>query len=122
MTNTQFTLLAWFALLAHIVVGIVAWRRLSEVPLVPALNLVVALCVIGYAVTQWYGNAFRGVQWNWEDQAVPVYGVVMLCVAGLALAGRLTASWPNVFVFVVDAFVSVGAVVFVSTFRVNRLF
>lgn len=113
---------SWFALLVHVAVGVIAWRRLSEWPLVPIVNLAVALCVLGYWATRWYSYIFRGITWYWNDQLIPLYGAVALCLALLSLTGRLQVNWPNVVVFAIHTLVSVAAVLFVSFFRMDRLF
>lgn len=122
MTNTQFTAVAWIALLAHIVIGVLTYRRMSSAQLIPLLNVGVALCVLGYCLTRWYGNVFRGIVWYWTDQVLPLYAILSLCAAVMALTGRMQITWPNTAVFAGNALVSAAAVVFVSTFRVNRLF
>lgn len=122
MTNIQFTALAWIALLGHAIVGVLAWRHLGDARLLPVLNAFAAICVIAYWTMRWYGNISRGAVWYWTDQLVPLYAIVSLCAALMTLTGRMQVTWPNILVFVVNSMASVAAVLFVSTFRVNRLF
>jgi hypothetical protein len=122
MSNVQLAIASWFVLLVHVVVGLVAWRRLSDLPLVPLVNVAVALCVLGYWVVEWFGYVFKGITWYWNDQLVPLYAVAALSVAALALAGRLHVAWPNVVVFSIHALISLMAVLYVSFFRMGRLF
>lgn len=114
--------IAWFAVLTHVVIGWIAWRRPVSVPLVPLLNLSFALCVLGYWVQRWYGYATKGITWYASDQLVPLYGLVVAVLAALAITGRLSASLPNRLIFGVDGLILTAAALFFTFFRLTRLF
>lgn len=119
MSNATITLLAWLGVLLHLAVGIIRWRRLSPLPLMAALNAAVALCILAYWGQRWIGYLFRGVKWYLTDQLVPAYALIVLIVAGLALAGRPVSPVPQWLAFGVHAMVLLAGAValFIPTIR-----
>jgi hypothetical protein len=127
-------ILAWIGVAAHLVVGVVALRRstalatdplLPSLPLVPLLNVAVAACVLAYWAHAWYGYMARGVTWYASDQLVPLYATAVAIVGGLALAGRYDGRLAHGFqwvVFAIDALALVGAALYLTFMRFNRLF
>ncbi|HTE47519.1 MAG TPA: hypothetical protein VK636_19915, partial [Gemmatimonadaceae bacterium] len=99
----------------------IAWRRPSSIPLVPLMNLIVALCVLGYWVQRWYSYVFKGITWYATDQLVPAYALMALVIAALAISGRLSAPLPNWLIFGIDAIVIVAAALFFTFVRIDRL-
>lgn len=122
MSDTALKAVAWLALAAHVVVGVAAARRPTAAPLVPLLNLVVALCVVGYWAQRWYGYLAHGVTWHAADRLLPLAALAVCMLAGLTLAGRLHAAVLHWIVFGVDALAALAAVAFVTFFRMDRLF
>ena len=122
MSDAVILALAWLAVAAHALVAVLAWRRPGGAPLVPSLNLVVALAVLGYWASRWYGYATRGVTWYATDQLIPLYALVVGGLAAASLAGRLHAGAPQGIAFGIDALVLLAAALFFSFFRMNRLF
>lgn len=122
MSDAIITLLAWLGVLLHLAVGIIWWRRLSPLPLVPALNALVACCILTYWGQRWLGYLFRGVTWYLTDQLLPAYALLVLILAGLALSGRTFTPVPQWVAFGVDATVLLAAALFFTFFRLNRLF
>ena len=123
--------IACIGVAAHLVVGVMALRRPAGLsappllPLVPLLNLAVAVCVLGYWAHDWYGYLMRGVTWYASDQLVPLYAAVVAVLSALALAGRYDGRLAHGFqwfVFAVDALVLVAAALFLTFARFNRLF
>jgi hypothetical protein len=124
MSNVALVVTAWLAVVVHVVVGIVAWRRpggAPGAPLVPLLNLAVALCVMGYWVREWYGYVANGTTWYVTDQLLPLYAIIVCTLSLLALGGRYAGTVPHWLVFGIDAVVLLGAALLFSTFRMNRL-
>ncbi len=89
MNDSTIKPLVIFAMLVHIVVGIVVGTRRSDRPLLPLLNLLVALCILGYWIPRWYSYVARSITWYATDQLVPVYALLVCVLCGLALTGRL---------------------------------
>jgi hypothetical protein len=80
-----------------------------------------AACVVAYWAYRWYGYLFEGVTWYASDQIFPLYAIAVCVLAVLSLTGRYEAVTLNWIVFVVHTVVAIGAVLFVSFFRM-RLF
>ena len=55
MSNLAITAIARVGLVLHLIVWIVAIRIAGPRPLVPAVNLVTAACVLAYWIHRWYG-------------------------------------------------------------------
>ena len=119
MTNFQFAALAWTAFALHIVVGIVTVRSEGRRPWLPLLNLTIAICVLAYWASRWYGYLFRGVIWYASDQAIPLYAVLVCVLAVTSLSGRhrlVALDWAA---FAIHSVVVVGAVLFVTFFKMR---
>jgi len=111
--------MAWVGLGLHLLVGIVSLRSAGPRQLVPAVNLLIAACVILYWAQRWYSYLFRGITWYASDQLMPLYAILVCVLAAGTLAGRYTAVTLNWIVFAVHAAVFVGAVLFVTFFRMK---
>jgi len=122
MSNAAVTAFAWFGLVVHVAVAIVAWRRPAAAPLVPLVNLVVALSVIAYWIPRWISYITRNIQWQATDQLVPLFAILVCLLAAVGLSGRYTGNWPHRMVFAVDAAVFALAVLYFSLARFTRLF
>ena len=122
MTDLLVATVAWIALGLHIVVGAATLRGGGWRPLLPLLNLTTAVCVLAYWANQWYGYLFQGVTWYASDQLVPLYAVLVCVIAVTSLSGRHRAVTINWIAFAVDSVVVIGAVLFVTFFRMNALF
>ena len=122
MSDAAIVALVWLAVAAHGAVAAFAWRRPGGAPLVPLLNLVVALCVVAYWAQRWYGYATRGITWYASDQLMPLYAIVVASLAVTGLAGRHSASALHWIAFGIDALMLLAAALVLSFFRTNRLF
>jgi hypothetical protein len=122
VSNLSIIVLSWVAAAAHVVVGILAWRRPAFRSLVPTVNLVVALCVLGYWARRWYDYVVNGTTWYLTDQSVPLYALAVCLLSAMALTGRYRGALPNALVFALDGLVLLAAALFFSVFRINRLF
>ncbi len=114
----------WIAVAIHTVVAVITWRRSGALPLVPLVNLAVALAVLAYWVNDWYGYMARGVRWDYTDQAqlVPLYALVVSIIAGLALAGRYQGVVLNRVAFGFDGVAFLAFAIFLPLLKINRLF
>ena len=74
-----------------------------------------------YNNNAWGGGYGRTLTDDNDNQRM-LYGIAALCVAGLSLAGRVQALWPNAVVFGVHTLLAIAAVLFATFFRVGRLF
>lgn len=85
----------WIAFLVHLVVAVVAWRRMAPSAVLPLTNLVTAALVVAYWVVRWYSYLFQGVSWSGTDQLLPLYALVVCVLAVMSLLGRgpLAAQW-----------------------------
>ena len=119
MSNLVIAAIAWVGLGLHLIVGILALRSAASRQLVPALNLITAACVILYWVHRWFGYLSRGITWYASDQLIPLYAIFVCVLAGGTLASRYSAATLNWLVFAVHAVVLVGAVLFVTFFRMK---
>ena len=119
MSNFVVAAIAWVGLAVHVIVGILALRSVGSRQLVPALNLIVAACVIVYWAQRWFGYLFRGITWYASDQLIPLYAILVFLLAGGTLAGRFSAAPLNWLVFTLHVLVFVGAVLFVTFFRMK---
>ena len=113
--------LAWFALLVHVAVGILARRRPPSTTPIVWLNLAAALCVIAYAARDWYTILTRDMTWYFSDQLVPLAAVLICLLSGLTLAGRYHGTLPHWLVYGLDVFILVGAAAYLTFFKFNRL-
>jgi hypothetical protein len=122
MNNVVIVAIAWLALAAHVAVGLITRRRLSDLPLMPLLNLATAACILAYWIPKWYGYLSRGITWYLSDQLLPLYALLVCVLAGLAIAGRYSGGALQWLVFGLDAVALLGAALFFTFFRINRLF
>ncbi|MEP7066593.1 MAG: hypothetical protein ABI889_11210 [Gemmatimonadota bacterium] len=119
--------LAWIGVVAHLAVGIATLRRpaaLPARPLLPLLNLALALCVLAYWARAWYEYAARGITWYASDQLMPMYAVIVAILSALAFAGRYDGRLAHSFqwfAFGVDALVLAGAALYLTFARFDRM-
>lgn len=122
MSNLALITIAWLAVAAHVAVGVAVHRRVSDLPLVPLLNLGTALCVLAYWVQKWFGYINNGITWHFSDQLLPLYAIVVCVVAVTRIAGRYNGALPHWIIFGVDALALLAAALLFTFFRMNRLF
>jgi hypothetical protein len=118
-SNLAITAIAWVGLGVHVLVAILARRSALGRLLVPAVNFIVAACVVLYWAQRWFGYLFRGITWSASDQWMPVYAILVCVLAGGTLAARWSAMSLNWLAFTVHGIVFVGAVLFVTFFRMK---
>jgi hypothetical protein len=119
--NAALTALAWLALTIHLVVGVVVLRRAANPSLLPLLNLIAAGCVLAYWGRRWFGYLFRSITWYASDQLIPLAALVVAIMAILTLSGRYHSTTFHWLVYGLDTLVLIGAVLFLTFFRMNRL-
>lgn len=112
----------WLAVGLHAAVALITWRRRGGPPLVPLVNLAVASAVLMYWVQEWYGYLTRGIHWSFIDQLVPLYAIVVVILAWLALSNRSPGTVMHRIVFGVDAVALLGFALLLSFLRFDRLF
>ncbi len=119
--------LAWIGVAAHVCVCLVALRRpaWSSTQRVPAaLNLAIAVCIVGYWVPVWYSYIARGITWYATDQLFPTYGVAVAMLSILTLSGRfdgrvaVSLHW---LIFGVDAIAFIALALYLTFARFDRL-
>ena len=120
MSNLAITAIAWVGLGVHVLVAILARRSAQWRLLVPAVNFIIAACVVVYWAQRWFGYFFRGITWSASDQWMPLYAILVCVLAAGTLAARWSATTLNWLAFTIDAVVFVGAVLFVTFFRMKR--
>ncbi len=121
MSDFIITGIVYLALAAHIVVGVVAWRRFSTLPLVPVLNFIMAFGVLVYWVQRWYDALTKGIKLDATDQLLPAYATLVCILSVLFLAGKITTSVPNWIVFVLHLLAVEAALLFMLNFKITRL-
>jgi hypothetical protein len=119
MTDFQIATTAWIALGLHIAVGVATIRSDGWRPWLPLLNLTIAACVLAYWAYRWYGYLFEGVTWYASDQLLPMYEALVFALAVLSLTGRYPAIGLNWAAFALHAVVTLGAVLFVTFFKMR---
>lgn len=115
------TVIAWVALLVHVVVGLLARRRPPSITPIVWLNLAAALCVIAYAARDWYAILTRDMNWYLSDQLLPLAAVLIGLLAGLTLTGRYLGTLPHWLVCGLDVFILLGAAAYLTFFKLNRV-
>ena len=121
MSNAALIAFTWSAFALHLLVGVVAQRRWTGFPLLPVVNLAVALCVIAYWAPKWYNLLNKGLDWYASDLWMPLYAVLVTLIATLTLTGRYGGTAPHWIVFAIDTLVLLAAALFFSMFRMDRL-
>ncbi len=121
MKNAMILAVLLLALALHLVAGVLVGTRRTPLPLLPMLNLAVAVCIIGYWIPLWYSYATRGIIWYASDQAVPAYAIAVCVLSVLALAGRFRGVVPHWIVFGVDAAVLAVAAFYFMFGGIKRL-
>lgn len=115
-------MIAWLALAIHLLVGAAIRRHRMPVSSLAALNLVTGACVLLYWGRRWFGYLFRGISWYATDQVIPAYALLVCLLAVLSLSGRYQGIGAQWLIFLLDTLVLLGAVLFFTFFRMNRLF
>ena len=95
---------------------------MSAFPLVPLINLAVALCVLAHWAQRWYGYIAKGVTWYVSDQVLPLCAMLICVLSGATLFGRYHGTAPHWVVFGIDALALLAAALFFTFFKMNRLF
>ena len=119
MSNLAIKAIAWIGLGVHVLVAILARRSAQWRLLVPAVNFIVAACVVVYWAQRWFGYLFRGITWSPTDQLMPLYAILICVLAGGTLAARWSPPTLNWLAFTLHAVVFIGAVLFVTFFRMK---
>jgi len=121
MSDASIRVVVLFAVIAHLTVGMVSWRRGSALPLLPLVNLAVAACVVVYWVVEWYGVITRGIIWYANDQLLPLYAVAVCVFSGLALGGKVVAQPVHWVIFCLQSLVLIAAALFFTFFKMTRM-
>ena len=121
MSNSSIRVLVWSAVVAHLTVGVLSWRRASALPLLPLINLAVAGCVLAYWIVKWYAVITRGIIWYANDQLVPLYALAVCIFSGLALGGKVVAQPVHWVIFCLQLLVLIGAAYFFTVFKMTRM-
>jgi len=121
MGNLALVTIAWLAVATHVAVGVAVYRRATDLPLVPLLNLGIALCVLAYSAQKWFAYFNNGITWYFSDQLLPLYAIVVCVVAVMRIAGRDNGALPHWIIFGVDALALLAAPLLFTFFRLNRL-
>lgn len=122
MRDSYILALLWVGVALHGAAALAVARRLQGLSLVVALNTLVATLVLLYWVPKWHSYAFRGIHWYWTDQLYPLWAVAVVGIGILAFQGRGSGNPIHWVVFGGHALVLLGAALFFSFFRLDRLF
>lgn len=115
-------LLAWAGVAVHAVALVLVRRRGHTGTAIAWVNLATSLAVLAYWVPRWYGVLTRGTLWYLSDQALPCYAALVALLCTLTLAGRVQAGAAHWLAFGLHAIVLFAAALFLTFFRLNRLF
>ncbi len=118
MIDTWVIAVAAVLVALHAGVVLRVWRRPGAFRLVPALNAGVA----GGVVLYWALYGFRLGHLPDGDALIPGVEAAVLLLSLLGLQGLLSARWPHLCVFAVHALASLAVLLFMLTFRMDRLF
>lgn len=94
------------------------WREPGAFRWVPAVNAAVA----GGVVLYWALYGFRLGHLAGSDALIPGAEAAVLLLSLLGLRGLFSARWPHLCVFAVHALASLAVLLFMLTFRMDRLF
>jgi hypothetical protein len=122
MSDTTLLFSTWLAFVLHVAIALVTLRRWSALPLVSALNGIVALCVLAYWLPRWYGYAFKNIIWYGGDQWMPLCALAVLALAVLTLTGRFAGTTTHWIIYAIDGLALLAAALFFTFFRMDRLF
>lgn len=122
MSDSSLRAAVWVALAIQLLVGGAVARHKVSVSALVVLNLVAAVAVLAYWGRRWFGYLIRGITWYAADQLIPAYALLVCLLAALWLSGRYQAVAFQWLIFAIDTLILVGAVVFFTFFRMNRLF
>ncbi len=111
----------WLALASQILVGVAVATRKAPASALVVLNLVAAAAVVVYWGWQWFGYLFRGITWYGTDQLLPAYALGVVVLALFTLFGRIEAVGVHRLIFGLHTLVLVLAAIFVSSFKITRL-
>lgn len=112
----------WLTVAIHAAVGLITWRRPGGPPLVPLVNLAIGAAILVYWVQEWYGYLTQGIHWYWIDQLVPLYAIVIVILAFLALSGRYPGTILNRVIFGVDGVVILAFGLLIPFLKFDRMF
>lgn len=121
MSNLAVATIAWAGFLIHLAVAVLARRRVVDLPLVPAVNLATSGFVLAYWAQRWYGYVFHGISWYATDQLLPLYALTVSLLAAVAVWGRSTGTLQWMFL-TIDGIALLGAAIFFSMMRLDRMF
>lgn len=121
MNNSLLVAIVWLALWAHIAAGVATRRHIGSLPWLPLVNLIAGIGVLAYWIPRWYSYISKGITWYASDQLVPLYALVVCITAGIAVSQRSGDGVFTWLVFGVDTLVLIGAALFFTFFRMNRL-
>jgi hypothetical protein len=122
MDDATIRAITWLALGIQLVVGAAVLRHKAPASLIPLLNLIAGGAVLVYWGRRWFDYLFRGITWYLTDQWIPAYALLVCVLAGLTLAGRFQGTAAHWLIFGLNTLVLLGAALFFSFFRMNRLF
>lgn len=109
-------------LILHLAVGVMAFRRGPPPILLVWLNLVTGIGVLVYWVPRWYSYVADGINWYASDQLLPLYALLVCLFSVLTLVNRVSGHRLHWLVFGLHTIVLLVAFLFLTFFRVNRLF
>ncbi len=121
MSNAVLIAFTWSAFALHVLLGVAAYHRWSTLPLLPLLNLAVALCVLAFWLPKWYSYVSQSITWYASDQLLPLVALLIGVMSVSTLSGRYVGAVPHWIVFAFDASVLLAAALFFSLFRMDRL-
>ena len=113
--------LTYLAVIVHVVIGVLAWRRGSAVPLLPIINLATAACVVAYGLNDWYGIITRGITWYATDQLLPLYALAVCVFSILSLAGKVVGTPVHWTIFTLQLLVLIAAALFFTFVKFTRM-
>lgn len=122
MRDSHILALLWVAVTVHAAVGLAVMRRLQHLSPVVALNTGMAILVLLYWMPKWHSYLFRGIHWYWTDQLYPLWAVGVVGIGILAFLGRGSENPIHWVAFACHFLVLLGAALFFSFFRLDRLF
>jgi len=111
----------WAGFVAHLVVAVIAWRRMVPQVVLPLTNLVTAGLVVAYWIGRWYGYLFQGITWSGTDQLLPLYALAVCALAAMAMSGKgpLALQW---MFLAIDGIALLGVALAFVALRNGRMF
>lgn len=114
--------IAWSGFSVHAAAALTVWRRPDSLAPIVAANFVTGLSVLAWWASRWYGSVRDDTAWTLSDQAMPLYAFLICLLCGATMSGRSPTGFLHWSAFALHAIILLLAALFLSFYRIGRLF